>query len=221
MQNKRIPATTSLTIFAVGLALVMAACGQGVTDSEDLGAGATTSTPPMTVASTTTTTSGTVATTTTAPPMATTTTTAPPSQDVVEVLAYLLDPEPDPEDFLCDAVEPVTRLVEPPELLSGALKALLAGPTVEELGAGYGSWFSEETGWSVESVTITDGVAYIDFSEDSPLIPNASTSCGAMGLWAQLDSTAMQFPAVDEVVYSFGGDIAAFYHWLQADVPQA
>ncbi len=134
---------------------------------------------------------------------------------------YLFDPDPDPDDFYCEAVAPVTRLVPPPELLTGAFEALLAGPTDEELEVGYGSWFSPETGWSVESVTISDGVAWIDFSEDSPLIPNASTSCGSMALRAQLDSTAMQFPAVEKTVYSFGGDVTAFYHWLEADVPEA
>ena len=35
-----------------------------------------------------------------------------------------------------------------------------------------------------------------------------------------LDSTATQFPTVDRVVYSFGGDIAAFYEWLQRTPPE-
>lgn len=42
-----------------------------------------------------------------------------------------------------------------------------------------------------------------------------------MALRAQLDSTATQFPTVDRAVYSIGGDMATFYHWLQADVPKA
>ena len=129
-------------------------------------------------------------------------------------------PEADPENNDCAAVTSVTRLVEPPELLAGAMSALLEGPTAEERAAGYDSWFSAETGWAIESVTITDGVALIDFTEDSIPIPNASTSCGSMALRAQLDSTAMQFPTVERTVYSFGGDVAAFYHWLQADVPE-
>ena len=220
MRNRRTPTTSRLTVIAVGLALVIAACGQGAIGSEDLGAGTATSTPPVTAAATTTTTSGPVATTTTAPPVATTTTTMSPSQDAVEVMVYLFDPDPDPDDFMCEAVAPVARLVEPPELLTGAFEALLGGPTDAEIEAGYGSWFSSEIGWSIESVTISDGVAHIDFSEDSPLIPNASTSCGSMALRAQLDSTAMQFPTVEQTVYSFGDNTAAFYHWLQADVPE-
>ena len=216
MRNPRTPTKTSVAVLALGLALFIGACGQGLPDGDATDLGAGTTAPLVTLAPTTTTTSGPVATTTTAPPVPTT---APPGQDAVAVMVYLFDPDPDPEDFYCEAVEPVTRLVERSELLTGAFEALLAGPTDQELEAGFGSWFSAETGWSVDSVTISDGVAYVDFSEDSPLIPNASTSCGSMALRAQLDSTAMQFPTVEQTVYSFGGDIAAFYHWLQADVP--
>ena len=229
MRNSRTLTKTSFTVLAVGLALIIGACGQGLPDGDTSDLGAGTTAPAVTLAPTTATTSGPVATTTVppvpttttaAPPVSTTTTTAPPSQDAVAVMVYLFDPDPDPDDFWCEAVEPVARLVERPELLTGAFEALLAGPTDQELEAGFGSWFSAETGWSVDSVTISDGVAYVDFSEDSPLIPNASTSCGSMALRAQLDSTAMQFPTVEQTVYSFGGDIAAFYHWLEADVPE-
>lgn len=151
-------------------------------------------------------------------------TTSPPPGQVatVEVLVYLLGgPDADPDGFDCAAVSPVVRNVHPPALLRGAFEALLAGPTDEEREAGYDSWFSSDTGWSLGSVTIVDGVARIDFSEDSPLINNASTSCGSAGFLAQLDSTALQFPTVEEVVYSFGGDPAPFYEWLQRDPPEA
>ena len=222
MRNTKVSTKTSIAVVAIGVALLVGACGQGTTDGEtsDVDGGATTTIPPVTLAPTTTTTATPPATTTTTLPESTTTTTVAPSQDAVEVAVFLFDPDPDPDDFYCEAVEPVIRLVEPPELLTGAFEALLAGPTDEELEAGYGSWFSPETGWSVESVTISEGVAFIDFSEDSEPIPNASTSCGSMALRAQLDSTATQFPTVEKTVYSFGGDVAAFYHWLEADVPQ-
>ena len=228
MRNSIIPIKTSFAVLAIGLALIMGACGQGLTATEtpDLDAATTTTaTPPATSQPTTsqpatTTIPNAEDTTTTAPPAPTTTTIAPPSQDAVEVMVYLFDPNPDPDDFMCEAVAPVSRLVEPPELLAGAFEELLLGPTDQELAAGYGSWFSAETGWSIDSVTISSGVAQINFSEDSLPIPNASTSCGSMALRAQLDSTAMQFPTVERTVYSFGGDVAAFYHWLQADVPE-
>lgn len=222
MRNTTALTKTSLTVLALAMVVVIAACGQEATDSvtpDDDTAATTTMTPQATAAPSTTTSEPIVA-TTTAPATPTTTTTAPPRRDVVEVMVYLFDPSPDPDDFTCAAVAPMIRLVESPDVLAGAFAALLSGPTADETEAGYDSWFSAETGWSVESVTISDGVAYIDFSEDSPLLPNASTSCGSAALRAQLDSTAMQFPTVEQTLYSFGGDAAAFYHWLQADVPE-
>ena len=99
------------------------------------------------------------------------------------------------------------------------MEALLLGPTDEERQMGYDSWFSPAVGWSLDSIGISDGVAQIDFGADSPLINNASTSCGSMSFLAQLDSTATQFPTVDRAVYSFGGDIEAFYGWLQRSPP--
>ena len=38
-------------------------------------------------------------------------------------------------------------------------------------------------------------------------------------LLAQLDRTAMQFPIVGRVIYSFNGTRRAFYEWLQRAEP--
>ena len=138
-----------------------------------------------------------------------------------DVFVYLLaDPGAGSHSYECGDVIAVPRLVQSPEVLTGAFGALLAGPTDAELSAGHGSWFSAEVGWELASVTVANGTAYIDFTEESEPIPNASTSCGSTALMAQLDYTAKQFPTVTETVYSFDGDVAAFYHWLQRDVPK-
>lgn len=214
-----------LLAFAVGTALVLAACGQipgGTADaSADQNPTTTAPTTAPTVAPTTTT-AGDVAATTLPPTTTTipTVTTITPSADAVEVMVYVFDPHDSADaSYDCSAVTPVKRMVDSPEVLTGAFESLLAGLTAEELSQGYGSWFSAETGWGVDSVTVADGIARINFTEDSPLIPNASTSCGHLSFMAQLDSTATQFPSVDRVVYSFGGDVDAFYHWMQADSP--
>ena len=123
-------------------------------------------------------------------------------------------------DFGCGLATPVVRRVQSPKMLSEAIQALLAGPTADERDAGYGSVFFAEVGWEVGSVTITDGIARIDFSEDSQPIANMSTSCVNMALMAQLEMTATQFPTVDAAVFSIGGDVATFYHWLERDVPE-
>src|SRR3990170_1131534 len=216
MCTERTAVKTGRTALVVGLALLLGACGPAPAQSPspDPDPAPTTTIPEP------------VDTITTVPPIPTTTvpspTTVPPTQnDAIEVTVYLLGgPDADPGVYDCSAVTPVTRLVEPPLLLTGAIEALLAGPTDEELSAGYYSWFSSEIGWAVESVTVSDGVARIDFSADSPLINNASTSCGSMSFLAQLDSTATQFPTVERAVYSFGGDVDAFYEWLQRSAPE-
>jgi hypothetical protein len=119
----------------------------------------------------------------------------------------------------CARVLPLARLVTKPAVLTGAMRALVAGPTASERARGYGGWFSVRTAGSVRSVRISRAVAYIDFRDFSRLIPNASSSCGSGMLLAQLDRTATQFPTVDRAVYSFNGSRRAFYEWLQRAEP--
>jgi hypothetical protein len=119
----------------------------------------------------------------------------------------------------CGQVFPVQRRVQPPAVASGALTELLRGPTAAERAQGYSSFFSDATANYLNSVHITDGLAHADFRDFSAIIPNASTSCGSADLLAQLDSTLRQFPTVDATRYSFNGDQAAFYSFLQRTVP--
>ncbi|MFH0750696.1 MAG: hypothetical protein V2B17_02560, partial [Chloroflexota bacterium] len=51
------------------------------------------------------------------------------------------------------------------------------------------------------------------------LRPNASSSCGSTALLAALDATLAQLPGIRGARYSFGGDEAAFYEWLQMAAP--
>ena len=220
--------TARISLLAAA-ALIIAACGTSLAESDGPESIADPTAPPAT---TTTIVDTTTAPDVTAAPEPPTTTTAPdttlpdgagdaatPTGDT-EVFVYLLTEATGSHDYGCGYVTPVTRLVQSPALLSGAFDALLAGPTEAEIAAGQGSWFQDDVGWELSSVTISNGVAYVDLTEESQPIPNASTSCGSMALLAQLDYTATQFPTVDRAVYSFDGDVAAFYHWLQRDVPQ-
>ena len=117
-------------------------------------------------------------------------------------------------------VAAVQRTVSSPEVLTGALESLVEGPTEQEQQEGYSSWFSPETSEMVTSVTIEDKTAYVDFDADMPeVIPNASTSTGALTLLAELDETVTQFDTVEDAVYSLDGDIEAFYTWLQMTAP--
>lgn len=214
--------TNRIAVLA-GAALIAAACGTSLPQSTDA-----TQPPPTDQPVTTTTVVGTTipdvpdttvppTTTSTVPP---TTTTTEPVVEEVEVYVFLTGgPDADTDNLDCSQVAPVVRMVEPPAVLAGAMEALLAGPTDEEIAAGYYSWFSPEVGWELESAIIRDGVAYIDFAEDSPFINNASTSCGSSSFLGQLIETATQFSAVDNALFSIGGDADTFYQWLQRDTP--
>jgi hypothetical protein len=79
----------------------------------------------------------------------------------------------------CARVLPLARRVAKPAVLTGAMRALVAGPTTSERARGYGGWFSARTAGSVRSVRISRQIAYVDFRDFSRLIPNASSSCGS------------------------------------------
>lgn len=102
---------------------------------------------------------------------------------------------------------------------TAALTQLLAGPTAAERDAGYTSHFSAATAGALRSVRVANGVAHADFHDFSRIIPNASSSAGSAALLAELDATLEQFSTVRATVYSFNGDVAAFYEWLQRVPP--
>ena len=119
----------------------------------------------------------------------------------------------------CSRVVSLPRVVRADAPLTGAVRALLAGPTAPERARGYGGWFSTATAGRVRSVRIEHGVAFVDFENFARRIPNAASSCGSELLLAQLDRTARQFPSVRRTVYSFDGSSRTFYTWLQRVPP--
>jgi putative hemolysin len=121
----------------------------------------------------------------------------------------------------CDETRAVVRSVEGDATIEAALTELLAGPTPDEEAEGLGGWFSSETAGMLQSVEVVGGV--VDVSFDAALrttIPNASSSCGSAGLFAQLDRTIGQFDDVDRIFYALDGDVDAFYEWLQFGAPE-
>lgn len=106
-----------------------------------------------------------------------------------------------------------------PDVATAAMTQLLAGPTAGERHAGFSSFFSEKTATMLRSVRVAHGVAYADFHDFSKIIPNASSSAGSAALLAEMNATLKQFPGVQSTVYSFEGDVAAFYEWMQMVPP--
>lgn len=100
-----------------------------------------------------------------------------------------------------------------------ALGQLLAGPTAAERTLGYFSFFSAKTAGMLRSVRVANSVGFVDFGDFRLIIPNASSSAGSQALLDELNATLMQYPGITSSVYSFNGNVAAFYEWLQRVPP--
>ena len=142
---------------------------------------------------------------------------APADPGTVEVAVYLTnDLRGDP----CTEVFPRPRTVDADDPLTGALTALLEGPTPEEQDEGYGGWFSADTAGMLHSAEVVSGTVMVDLADLRPVVPNASTSCGSSALLAQLDSTALDAAdGASGVLYMIDGDQDVFYAWLQLATP--
>ncbi|MCU0479335.1 MAG: GerMN domain-containing protein [Chloroflexi bacterium] len=138
-----------------------------------------------------------------------------PSPTTTTVRVFFVAGGTDP----CGSVAPVVRQVTGPVDPALALRELLRGPTDEEAAAGYTSLFGPPTADALQAVTIVDGIAHVSFGDLRPVLPNASSSCGSAALLAALDATLAQLPGIRGARYSFGGDEAAFYEWLQLAPP--
>ena len=99
------------------------------------------------------------------------------------------------------------------------LRELLAGPSADETAAGFTSLFGPATADALLDVVVVGGVARVSFRDLRQIIPNASSSCGSAALLGALDATLAQLPGIRGACYSFGGDEAAFYEWLQMAPP--
>jgi Sporulation and spore germination len=140
---------------------------------------------------------------------------SPPAAVMTVNVYFHMGPTIDPAQ-----VTVVTRTIpRTSAVATAALNQLLAGPTAAERSAGYSSFFSDQTANMLRSVRVTSRVAYADFGDFSGIIPNASSSYGSAALLAELDATLKQFGTVRSTVYSFDGDVDAFYAWLQRVPP--
>jgi hypothetical protein len=102
-----------------------------------------------------------------------------------------------------ERVEPVTRSVPSvPRIGTAALEQLLAGPTASEVAAGYVTQIP--AGSRLRGLTITDGVAVVDFSGEF------ESGGGTLALTlrlAQVTCTLDAFPTVDGVRFALDGEV--------------
>ncbi len=96
----------------------------------------------------------------------------------------------------------VERTVSVEGVELATLEALLEGPYEEERDMGYSSAINEEV--EINSLSIEEGVAYVDFSSD--LDENIAGSATVMAIRGQIKETLKQFDSIDEVVISVEGE---------------
>ncbi len=102
----------------------------------------------------------------------------------------------------CSLVYPTDHIISPTQAVAtAALNELLKGPVASEILYKYGT--SINSGVTLQSIKITSGTAYVDFS--SQLEQSVGGSCRISSITSQIKHTLTQFPTVTNVVISING----------------
>lgn len=118
------------------------------------------------------------------------------------VKVFFGNEEKNPGALDCSLAFSVTRTIpKTTEVARVALEELLKGVTQEEKNAGY--FTSINNGVKIKSLTITNGVAKVDF--DKALEQNVGGSCRVTAIRSQITQTLMQFSTVKSVIISIDG----------------
>jgi len=123
------------------------------------------------------------------------------SGEMMTVKAFFNNNTMDPE-ISCNKVFVIERQV--PKTIAVArvaLEELLKGPTISEKNEDYST--SINSGVKIQSLTIENGTAKVDFDEQ--LEYQAGGSCRVSAIRAQITETLKQFPTVKNVVISING----------------
>lgn len=119
----------------------------------------------------------------------------------IKVKVFFNNSKLDSEIF-CDKVFPVEREVAKTEAIArAALNELLKGATVMEKNE---SFFTNiNSGVKIQSLTIENGIAKVDFDEQ--LNFQVAGSCRVIAIRSQITETLKQFPTVKDVIISVNG----------------
>ena len=121
--------------------------------------------------------------------------------ETMTVNVYFNNNELDP-NITCTEVFPVERDIPKTQAVGrAALEELLKGTSVVEQQGGY--YTNINPGVTINSLTIEDGVAKVDFNEQ--LENQVGGSCKVSAIRSQIVETLKQFPTVDEVVIAING----------------
>jgi hypothetical protein len=123
----------------------------------------------------------------------------------ITLKAYFGNTDLNPAAMDCSLVFPVERLVNKTKSTArAALEELLSGPTDAEKTQGY--FTSLNPGVKINSLTITNGTAKVDFDQQMDF--QMGGSCRVAAIRSQITQTLKQFPSVKEVIISVAGNNA-------------
>ena len=120
----------------------------------------------------------------------------------ISVEVYFGNSKSDPSALNCETTYSTQRSI--PKTLGvgrASLEQLFQGPTAEEKAEGYFTAIPE--GLVINSLKISDGVAYLDLNEK--LNEVAGGSCLVSRVRSQIENTLKQFDTVEGVVISVNG----------------
>lgn len=121
--------------------------------------------------------------------------------ETMTVEAYFNNNYLDPQ-ITCNKVFVVKREVPKTQAVArAALEELLKGPTEQEKTDGYMT--NINPGVKIQSLTIQEGVAKVDF--DKTLEQAVGGSCRVLAIRSQITRTLEQFPTVEQVIISIDG----------------
>lgn len=121
--------------------------------------------------------------------------------ETMTIKVYFNNDKLDPE-FSCNKVFPVEREISKTQAVAmAALKELLNGTTQGEEEKGF--FTNINSGVKIQSLTIENGVAKVEFDEQLEF--QVGGSCKVSAIRAQITETLKQFPTVDSVIISING----------------
>lgn len=125
-------------------------------------------------------------------------------EDTITVKVFYSSQIENPQVMECNRTYPVERrIARTPAVGRAALEELLRGPTGEEKAAGY--FTSLNDGVRINSLTIVDGVARVDF--DARMEEGMGGSCRVAAIRSQITNTLKQFSTVHEAVIGVEGRV--------------
>lgn len=123
------------------------------------------------------------------------------SEEFMKVWVYFNNSQFD-QEFSCNKVFPVERTISKTQAVANAsLEELFKGPSDFEKQAGF--FTSINQGVKIQSLTIENGVAKVDFDEQLEF--QVGGSCRVAAIRAQVSQTLKQFPTINQIIISING----------------